>query len=221
MNMVRTLPAFAIVLAACGEPTPAAPPPQPTDSASAAPAPPPPPAPAPSATASASASADAAKPPPKQSSGRPMVMKSDPTEITDTFGSTPGAKLELGDKDIATLRIPEFALRTATNITFRLAPHGGKATGGQVGKVYEILAVIPPSPTPLALESEGPPFVLELPAGSKKDANLAVATEDDKGKLKWTIVAPKRIDDARNVAVFELTTLPGSFLHVTTKAAGK
>ncbi len=222
---MRTLPAFAIVLAACGEPTPPAPPPQPSDSASATSATPAPPPPAPSASASAapsaSASADAAKPPPKQSSGRPMVMKSDPSEISDTFGSTPGSKLELGDKDIATLRLPEGALRTATNVIFRIAAHGGKATGGQVGKVYEILAVIPPSTTPVGIDSDGPPFVLELPAGSKKDANLAVGVEDDKGKVKWTIVAPKRIDDARNVAVFELPTLPSGWLHVTTKAAGK
>ena len=62
--------------------------------------------------------------------------------------------------------------------------------------------------------------MLELPTGAKKDANLAVGVEDDKGKVKWTIVAAKRFDDSRNVAVFELPTLPSGWLHLTSKAAG-
>ena len=80
--------------------------------------------------------------------------------------------------------------------------------------------MVPPSSTPEQIESYGPPFVLELPAGGKKDANLAIGAEDDKGTVKWTIVAPKRIDDARGMAVFHLDTLPSGFLHVTTKPAG-
>jgi hypothetical protein len=67
----------------------------------------------------------------------------------------------------------------------------------------------------------GDPFILELPAGAKKDANLAIGVDDDKGRVKWTVVAPKRIDDARNVAVFELTTLPPAWFHVTAKAPTK
>jgi hypothetical protein len=147
-----------------------------------------------------------------------LVLKSDPSEITDTFGSTPGAKLELGDKEIATLRLPEGGLPTATLITFKI-DGSGKSTGGQIGKIYHINAVIPPSSTPEAIESSGPPFVLELPAGTKKDANLAIGVEDDKGKVKWTIVAAKRTDDSRHVAVFELPTLQSGWVHVTTKAA--
>jgi hypothetical protein len=215
------LPVFALILAACGEPA-AVTPPQPTETPSAAPAPTAPP-PEPSATAaaapaSASASAAPATPPPRQSSGRPMVLKSDPSEITDTFGTSPGAKLVLGsDKDEAVLRVPEGSLNQGTNITFKIDARGGKSTGAPVGKIYQILPMIPPSQTPAATESVGPPFVLELPAGSKKDANLAIGVADDKGKVTWTIVAPKRIDDARNVAIFELGTLPFAWLHVTTK----
>ncbi|MFT3773746.1 MAG: hypothetical protein QM820_50885 [Minicystis sp.] len=222
-TLPRILPAFALLLAACGgEPAPVAPP-QATAEATAAPAPPPPPAPtaeptaAPTAAPSATASAGPAKPPPKQSSGRPAVMKSDPKEITDSFGSTPASKLELGDKDIATLRIPEGALRQATNITFRIDARG-KANGAPSGKIYQISANYPPSGAPESIESQGDPFVLELPAGAKKDANLAIGIEDEKGRVKWTVVAPKRIDDVRNVAIFELGTLPSGWLHVTAKA---
>jgi hypothetical protein len=215
--IARVFPAFALILAACGgEPAPAAPP-QPTETPSAAPAPPPPPTAEPTAAPSASASAKPDAPAPKQSSGRPAVMKSDAKEITDSFGTSPGAKLELGDKDIATLRIPEGALHQATNITFKIDGRG-KATGAVVGKIYHLLASYPPASTPENIESGGDPFVLELPAGAKKDANLAIGTEDDKGKVKWTIVAPKRVDDARNVAIFELPTLHTGWLHVTTKA---
>jgi hypothetical protein len=220
----HSLPVLALILAACGgEPAPApSAAPQPTEAPSAAPAPSPPPtasaAPEPPPTASAKASAAPEAPPKQQSSGRPAVMKSDPSEITDTFGVTPGSKLELGDKEIATLRVPEGSLHTGTNITFKIDARGGKSTGGQVGKIYRILAMIPPSQTPESVDTNGPPFVLELPAGTRKDANLAIGTEDEKGKVKWTIVAPKRIDDARNVAVFELGTLASAWYHVTTKA---
>lgn len=144
------------------------------------------------------------------------MLKSAASEITDTFGSTPGAKLELGDKEIATLRLPEGGLRTATVITFKVDGRG-KSTSGQMGKIYHVNAVVPPSSTPEPIESNGPPFVIELPAGSK-NANLAVGVEDDKGKVTWTIVAAKRTDDVRHVAVFELSTLPSGWLHVTTKA---
>jgi hypothetical protein len=214
------VPVLALILAACGNDPGASTAPQPTGTPSAAPSPPPPPPePAPTATAKASAAAEAPKP--SQGSGRPLVLKSDATEITDTFGSSPGSKLELGEgKDIATLRLTEGALRTGTVVTFKL-DKGAKSTGGLTGKVYLIRAIVPPGQTPEQVESNGPPFVLELPAGNRKDANLAIGVEDDKGRVKWTIVAAKRIDDSRNVAIFELGTLPSGWLHVTTKAAGK
>jgi hypothetical protein len=223
-SIPRFLPIVAMLLAACGNEQGATPP-QPTDTPSANPTPTVAPEPVASATASASASAAASAkpeaPPKRQSSGRPAVLKSDPSEITDTFGSSPPSKLELGDKEIATLKLPEGALRTGTVITFKIDTRGGKSTGGQVGKIYKILAVIPPSGTGENIASDGPPFVLELPAAKGKDVNLAIGAEDDKGKIKWSIVAPSSKDEGRNVAIFELATLPSAWLHVTTKPAGK
>jgi hypothetical protein len=217
----QLLPIFALILAACGSEPTAAAPPQPTETPVATTAPTQvteaPPAAEPSATATATA---AAKPAPPQTSGRPAVLKSDSSEITDTFGSTPASKLVLGDKEIATLRLPEGGLHTATVLTFKIDGRA-RSSGGQIGKIYQISAVVPPSSTPEQIESNGPPFVLELPAGAKKDVNLAIGVEDDKGKVKWTVVAPKHVDDSRNVAVFELTTLPSGWVHLTTKPAGK
>lgn len=145
------------------------------------------------------------------------MLKSDPAEISDTFGNSPGAKLELGDKDIATLRIPEFAMPKTANITFKIDARGGKSGGAQVGKIYHLAVNFPPSAALERVESAGDPFVLELPTANKKNVNLAIGVEDDKAKVKWTIVAPKRIDESRNVAVFELTTLASGWMHVTTK----
>jgi hypothetical protein len=213
---------YAAVSIGCGNEPAAATPPQPSETPAAAStgAPAPEPSAAASAAPSASASAKAAADPPKQQgSGRPAVRKHDDSEITDTFGSTPASKLELGDKDPATLQLPEGALRTGTLITFKLSKGGGKTAGAQLGKVYEIKCVNPPSANAEQIESNGPPFVLEMPAGAKKDANLAIGVEDDKGKVKWTIVASKSFDDGRKVAIFELPTLPSGFVHLTTKAA--
>ncbi len=172
---------FALILAACGNEPSAATPPQPTETPSAAPAPAAAPrAPTAAPTASASAKASAAPAPPKaEGSGRPAVLKSDPSEITDTFGSSPASKLELGDKDIATLRLPEGGLHTGTVVTFKI-DKSGKSNGGLLGRIYQIKSIIPPSSTPEQIDSNGPPFILELPVGSKKDANLAIGVEDDK-----------------------------------------
>jgi hypothetical protein len=217
------IPALVLLLAACGNSEPSASSaPQPSDTPSASPAAPPSAeAESPGAAPTASASAKAeAKPPKSQGGGRPAVLKSDASEITDTFGSSPASKLELGSgNDIATLRLPEEGLHTATLVTFKIE-RAGKSGGGQVGKVYSIKSVLPPSAEPQQIASNGPPFVLELPTGNKKDASLAVGVEDDKGKIKWTIVAAKSTDDSRHVAVFELTTLPSGYLHLTTKAPG-
>jgi hypothetical protein len=221
-----------VLLAACGgEPAPVAPPaptdaptalPAPTTSASAEAAPP-----APSATPSAKPSGSAAAdmpPAPKPSSGRPAVLMSDSAELTGTFGSSPGAKLELGDKDKTTLKIPENALAKGTVITFKIDAKG-KANGAPIGKILHLIPVVPPAQEPSTITSEGPPFELQMPAGNKKDANLAVGTiaVDDKGreKITWKVYAPKRIDDVAGIAYFELPTISESFIHVTTKAPTK
>lgn len=211
------------VIVACGsDPAPPAqPPPPPPPAAKAEPAPEPEPEPestgAPDAGADAAAQASA-----PQSSGRTPLFKSDDESITDTFGSSPAAKLELGDDTgRAVLRIPENALSQGINLTFKIDKKG-KTLGPPVGKIYRITAIVPPGNDPQKIESVGPAFELAMPAGDKKDANLAIGeiVTDEKGKqkLQWTIVAPTRIDDATGVAHFELKALPDSFLHITTKA---
>jgi hypothetical protein len=73
--------------------------------------------------------------------------------------------------------------------------------------------------------SDGPPFELQMPAGSKKDANLAVGTleidDKDREKLTWKVYAPKRIDDAIGIAYFDLPALGDAFLHITVKPPTK
>jgi hypothetical protein len=211
--------ALALAAAACGAKPAPAPEPPPTPTVEAA-------VPAPTSTATAeaaptaSATAEAATSPPRQSSGRPPVLKSDPEEVTDTFGSSPGAKIEIGEKEIAIFRIPENALTRGVNITFKL-DNKGKTAGGQVGKIYRVTAIIPPASGPTNIDSAGPPFELALPAGSKKDANLAIGTfvTDDKGreKISWRIIAPVKIDDATGTAHFELPSISDAYLHITTK----
>ncbi|MFO0757989.1 MAG: hypothetical protein U0359_15945 [Byssovorax sp.] len=219
-----------VALAACGgDPKPAETPPTPTETPTAAPtaaAPAPTDAPVASAapTAAPSATADA-KAPPKPSSGRPAVLKSDPQEVTDTYGSSPGAKIIIGSGNAAgTFKIPENALRTGTVITVKLDAKA-KSTGVPIGKIFHITAFVPPANAPSNIESEGPPFEVILPAGNKKDANLAIGTvvTDDAGKEKitWKIIAPKRIDDAAGLAYYEITGFSDTLLHVTTKPPTK
>ncbi len=215
-----------VLLAACGgEPAPVVPSaptaapvvaPAATTSASADATPP---TPAPSGSAAADMPAV-----PKPSSGRPAVMMSDSAELSGTFGSSPGAKLELGDKDKMTLKIPENALSKGTVITFKIDAKG-KSTGAPIGKILHLIPIVPPSTEPTTLTSDGQPFELQMPAGTKKDANLAVGSiaVDDKGreKITWKIIAPKRIDDAAGIAYFELPSFSESYIHVTAKPAAK
>jgi len=172
--------------------------------------------PPPAATESADAGAAQ---PPKTSGGGPIMLKTDPKEITDTFASGQTAKIVLGEGDaIVTLKIPSQSLSRATNITFKLDPKA-KPGGGVVGKIYHLTGIFPPEPTPSEVESAGAPFELMMPAGSKKDANLAIGVIDPaNGKVAWQIIAPTRIDDAANLAYFELLKFSDVLLHVTTKA---
>jgi hypothetical protein len=141
----------------------------------------------------------------------------DPTEISDTFGVSPGAKLELGnDPEKAVMRIPEGAFATGVNVTFKLDPKG-KTTGILIGKVYHLTSVIPPSGTPERIVTAAGPFKLELPAGNKKEANLALG-EISGGRVTWKVIAPTRIDDVAGIAYFEISELFDHYLHVTTKA---
>lgn len=212
---VVVLLSAAAVWAACGGGDQNAnPPPQ----ASASAAPPPatsPPEPPPSASASASAAPE----PPKRAP-RMAVSFQDAVAIEHTFGSDP-AKIEIGEKEIATLRIPADAITQAANVTFKIDKQG-KTTGVAVGKVYRIFAIRPPAEAFVEIPTGSDPFKLSMPAGGKKDANLAIGevTKDAKGndKIVWTIVAPTKIDDVTNTAHFELPAIKNVYLHVTTKA---
>jgi hypothetical protein len=216
--------ALGAVLFACGE-TP--PPASPDDSgelplkvSTAKPAELPPPAePTPTAAPTATAAASAAPTAPaaaQNEDSRPPVLKMDPKEISDTFGVSPGAKLELGpDDEKAVLRIPENSFTTGVNVTFKIDPKA-KAAGGLIGKIYKLTSMVPPSGTPEKVSTAGRPFVLQLPAGNKKDANLAIG-EVTPAKINWRVIAPVKIDDATNIATFELTELGDLYIHVTSR----
>ncbi len=222
------LGALVRLAAGGGAPAPVAPP-APTEAPVVAPAPTATAlvevAPPPVSSAAPSVSAKTDMPvAPKGSSGRTAVLMSDAIELNGTFGSGQGAKLELGDKERMTLKIPENAFGKGVTLNFKIDAKG-KAGGGLIGKILHLTLSVPPATEPATVTSEGEPFELQMPAGTKKDANLAVGTVtvDDKGreKIVWKVIAPKRIDDAIGVAYFDLTTLSESFLHVTTKAPSK
>lgn len=214
---------------ACGDGTPDAnTPPQPTGeptaSASAAPtaAPTAVPTAEPTATPTAepTASASASAPVDKPKSGRPPVLLADAKSITDTFGFSPGAKLELGDKEIATLRIPEGALSQATVVTFAIDTKC-KTTGVVTGKLYKITPTIPPATTPASVPSNnGAPYTLILPGVKKRDLNLAIGTyaKDAKGNeaIVWKVLGPAKVDDS-GIFEFHLDTLPDGCVHLTNK----
>jgi hypothetical protein len=167
------------------------------------------------------AKAEKPKAPQAEGSGRPPVLKSDSEEITDTFGTSPAAKLEIGDgEEIATLKIPENALDRGYNITFKLDPKG-KNGGGLVGKLYRIRTQVAGSQYWTKVDSAGPPFQLTFPAGNKKDANLAIGEikvdDNDREKVTWQVVAPLKIDDTTGKAYFELSWLADAYVHITTK----
>ena len=150
-------------------------------------------------------------------------MFANATELTETFGSSPGAKVEIGgDKERAVFRIPENSLHVSHNIGFKLDTKG-KSAGGQVGKIYHVIPNIPPSPTPVTIDSPDIPFVIGLSNGGKKDLNLAVGkiTQDDKGreKIVWTVYAAKTPDDGAGLSIFEVPFLSDEYVHLTSKPA--
>lgn len=211
--------AAAMLLACSGDPPPpVVPPPQPT----VAPAPTVDPAPTadPAPTVDPSADADAGPPKPTLS-GRPPVLRSSDSEITDTFGSNPAAKLEIGENEKAILKIPENALERGYNITFKIEPKG-KSTGVAIGKIYRTMAQVAGQADYGRVVTAGEPFQLQMPAGNKKDANLAIGEilvdERGKEKITWTVVAPTKIDDVSGTAYFDLSFLGDAYIHITTKA---
>jgi type IV secretory pathway VirB10-like protein len=210
----------AFALAACGgEPPPPAVTPEPEPKAAPAPEPtaaPEAPTPAPTATANAGPA-----PQPEQSVEGPPVLMSNPKELQAVFTTRPGAKLELGDDtERAVFRIREGSLPSAYIISFKVDPKG-KSTGVPIGKTYRMVVQIENSSELPKVETQDRPFELTMPAGSKKDANLAIGevTTDDKGreKIVWTVVAPEKIDDAMGTALFKIKAIGNYWLHVTAK----
>ena len=169
--------------------------------------------PRPSAAPSAT---PAAKP---QSSGRPPVVFTDPAQVSDTFGSSPGAKVEIGDdKGRAVFRIPENALHQGYNILFKLEKTA-RGTTGQVGKVYHVIPNAPPDPKPVRIENTDIPFQIEITTGGKNEVNLAIGVTDDKGKIAWQILAPKHVDAGAGIAFFEVPVFTDMLVHLTTTKA--
>lgn len=214
--------ALALIAASCGgEP---ARPDIPASPSSAEPEASAAPEPAPEASATPSAEPTATAKAKTESSGRPAVMTKDATEISGTFGITPGSVLELGADETAVLRIPEGAFDQGYNIVFKIEPKA-KGNGAASGKIYRLIVQVPGSSDDVTATSTGTPFELALPLGTMKEGNLAigVAKPDDKGKEKttWTIIAPKRVDEATKRAVFELKELVSAHLHLTSKAPDK
>lgn len=221
--------AAPLAAVACSDGTPPPePPPQPTAETTAAPtvaataAPTAAPTAEPTAEPTGTAAASAAPVPDKtKSSGRPPVLLADPKSITDTLGSSPGAKMELGDKEITTLRIPEGAFSQATNVTFAIDTKC-KTTGVVTGKLYKITPAIPPESKAVSIPSNnGAPFVLIMPGTKKRDLNLAIGsfTKDAKGNetLQWKVLAPAKTDESTGMFEFHLDTLPDGCVHLTNK----
>jgi hypothetical protein len=211
----------ALAIAACGGGE-APPPATPEPAAKASPSPEPtaePEAPTPASTTTAKADAP---PQPEQSVEGPPLLMSNEKELQAAFTTRPGAKLELGDDKggRALFRIREGSLPSAYVITFKIDPKG-KSTGVPIGRTYRMLVQVENSSDLPRVETSDKPFELTLPAGNKKDANLAIGevTTDDKGreKITWTVVAPEKIDDATGMALFKIKAIGNYWLHVTAK----
>ena len=169
----------------------------------------------PTSAPSASASSGSSVPPP---SGRAGISFSGSEKITNTFGASPAAKLDLGP-DGAWLRIPEYALDNGVLITFMIDKKVKKAAKGGVGAVYRLQGQNPPSEAYSTINTRGPAFVLRVPTAKVASPNLAIGETltDEKGKetTTWKVIAPKSKEDA--FATFELTGFTNTMLQVTSE----
>lgn len=215
----RSVAVVALFVAGCSSPPPPPPPPPPQPKVMPEPEPPPPP---PEETAEAPP-----EPPPeaaptgKPPSGRPPLIAMHATKVTGTFGATPAAKLRVGGEPPAELHIQEWSLTEGVNLTLSIDPKGKKMKSGAVGNVYRLEPQIAPDPDYKTITSDGPPFVLRLPAGDSKSANLAfgeIITDAKGERVEWKVIAPKQIDDVANVAIFELDKLVHASFHITNDA---
>jgi len=147
---------------------------------------------------------------PEKAIRRPQPTFSTDQEIATTLGES-GAIIKLGA--IATLRIPEGALRDGKNIRVALSSSSpSKAAPPALGPS---LTLEP------KLRSAGPPFevTFSLPEGVNA-VELVVpmapdSTKKGSSKAEYRRVAPKKIDVKKKQALFELDELPGGDVYLT------
>ncbi len=173
--------------------------------------------------AAAATTEPVAEPPPRRS-GRPAIQYGPAKKIETTFGSTPAAMLKLKAKGgVVTLKIPEFALSTGTNITWKIATGRAPTKRQLVGSVCELLTTIAGKLKPSRIDSDGPKFSFRFPTGGRDTVNLAVGVSIGKTKygreeFEWTVYAPTRVDTGFKEAHFELSYIAPSYIHATTAA---
>ena len=176
--------------------------------------------PEPIASAEAPAPSASQGPSTPKPSGRPGVSFSNPEKITNTFGASPTAKLELGTEG-ASMKIPENALSEGgvILITFMIDKKAKKAKGG-AGVVYRLQGQIPPAESFSTITTKGPMFVLRLPTAKVGTPNLAMGetTTDAKGKetLTWKVIAPVKTEEG--FATYELSAFTNAMLQITSDA---
>ncbi len=217
--LLGSLVAGLFAFAACASEAPQATTPATTATSSAAPPPASETAPPEPAASTAAPAASSAAPPPK----KPAIMNVI-KGAKEASGLVPlsGSKVEVGETELATLKILDGALSKAQSVTLKLDPKG-KAHGQVAGSLYRI-TVAELDGTPATVSTAGDAFVLTLPTGGKKDLNLAIGetvTEKGKQKLVWRVVAPKSVDEAAKTATFELTSLSDLGIHLTAKEPTK
>jgi hypothetical protein len=161
-------------------------------------------------------------PPPPRRSGRPAIQYGPSKKIESTFGSTPAASLKLkASGGTIVFKIPEFALRAGTNITWKIASARAPRKRPLVGSICEIIPTIGGKLKPSKIDSDGPKFQFRFPTGGRDSINLAVGvtagrTKYGREKTEWTVYAPTRIDKGFKEAYFEIGSIEPSFMHATT-----
>jgi len=174
-----------------------------------------------------------AKPPPKPattvrpSSGRPMIQMGPSATIESTFGVSPGAILKLkAEGGAITLKIPEGALDTGYNLSFKLDKKGQVKKGGVLGSIAYLKLTPGDKLRARAVPTRGDKYELRVPLNGKASVNLAVgAVETDKegvetGKPTWKVYAPDRIEEGFGEAYFMVPEIgPVMYIHATTAEA--
>jgi hypothetical protein len=218
--LLGSLVAGLFAFAACASEAPQATTPATTATSSTAPPPASETAPPEPAASSAAPAASSAAPPPKKPALLNVIKGA--KEASGNVPSDGTTKVEVGETELATLKILDGALSKPKLVTLKLDPKG-KAHGQVAGSLYRV-SMTEPDGTPTTVSTAGEPFVLTLSTGGKKDLNLAIGetvTEKGKQKLVWRVVAPKSVDEAAKTATFELTSLSDLGIHLTAKEPTK